>query len=50
LLAARKNVRIICTAVERMLGEHIVPGCANEASQHVSRDTVWNRVKGAARR
>jgi hypothetical protein len=34
--------------IERTLHEHIALGCADEASQHVSRDMASIRVKGLA--
>lgn len=35
-------------AVLRRLREHIALGCADEASQHASRDPAWSPMKGSA--
>jgi hypothetical protein len=45
---SRANVQVSCTPIERTLHKRIALGCADEASQHVSRDTAWSRVKGSA--
>jgi hypothetical protein len=42
----RVSVQVSCTPIERTLHEHIAFCCADEVSQHESRDTAWTRVKG----
>jgi hypothetical protein len=46
--ALRVNVQVSSKLIVHTLREQIGLGCADEVSQHVSRDIVLNRVKGSA--